>query len=237
MSSQNTAITGNPWKGGVSPFNLRYGKIMMWFFLVSDAFTFATLLIVYGSLRFSNNWWPAPLQVFNTIPGVEGNSYPLVFVTIMTFILIVSSVTMVLAVYDGHHNNKAGVIKWMALTIIGGIAFLGCQAMEWTHLIHEGLSLSFNPFHAGANGETVLCHELGKCASGPVQFGQLFFFITGFHGTHVLSGVVINIIILINVMRGVYEKKKDYEMVEKVGLYWHFVDLVWVFVFLLFYLL
>lgn len=237
MENSTTEISGfdekNIWAGGFSPFKVRWGKSMMWFFLVSDAFTFATFLIVYGALRFTagNANWPKPTEVFNTVPGLEGNGYPLVFVTIMTFILIVSSVTMVLAVYDGHHGNKKGVIKWLFFTVIGGIAFLACQAMEWTHLIHEGLSFSFNPF--GPDG---LVHA-GNGTPGPVHFGQLFFVITGFHGSHVLSGVIINIIILLQSIRGTYEKKKDYEMVEKVGLYWHFVDLVWVFVFLLFYLI
>ncbi len=236
MSEAIAQKVSNIWGGGNRPFGVRYGKMMMWFFLMSDTFTFATLLIVYGTLRFSSEIWPEPLDVFNTVPGLHGNNYPLVFVTIMTFILIVSSVTMVLAVYEGHHGNRKGVIKWMALTIIGGAAFLGCQALEWAHLIHEGLSLNFNPF--GPNGlvtkEAVLA---GTAVAGPVHFGQLFFFITGFHGTHVLSGVIINIIILTNTVYGVYEKAGDYEMIEKVGLYWHFVDLVWVFVFLLFYLI
>jgi len=227
------------WSGGKSPFDISWGKMMMWFFLVSDAFVFATLLITYGSLRFSNDWWPSPTTVFSSVPVLHG-SYPLVFVTLMTFILIVSSVTMVLAVYDGHHGNKLGVVKWLFWTIIGGLAFLGSQAFEWTHLIHQGLSLTFNPFvDTGDGGTALLSIEQIKNsleAGGPKAFGMVFFVITGFHGSHVLSGVIINTIILINVLRNVYEKSGNYEMVEKVGLYWHFVDLVWVFVFLLFYL-
>ncbi len=131
---------------------------------------------------------------------------------------------MVLAVHEGHHGNKKGVIKWMIWTIIGGLAFLSCQAWEWTHLHHEGAWWGRNPF---PNAD-------GTIAS--TNFSNFFFTITGFHGFHVFSGVVINIIITIMTWRGVFERRGHYLMIEKVGLYWHFVDLVWVFVFLFFYL-
>lgn len=211
-----------------------YGKLMMWFFLLSDALTFSGLLVTYGFSRFSHNvftgdvkdfvfsadYWPIPEKVFTHIPFFHVNA-PLVFVGIMTFILIMSSVTMVLAVEAGHRMDKEGVKKWMVWTILGGIAFLSCQAWEWTIFIGGidgvGANLTSNPY-------------------GPPLFADLFFFITGFHGTHVLSGVVINILILYNTSIGTYERTGHYEMVEKVGLYWHFVDLVWVFVFTFFYL-
>jgi cytochrome c oxidase subunit 3 len=188
------------WSGGKSPFAVEYGKLMMWFFLLSDAFTFSAFLIYYGAQRFSKISWPDPDVVFQSIPGITDHGYPLVFVGIMTFILIMSSVTMVLAVEAGHRNSKKEVVWWMIGTIIGGMMFLGCQALEWS------------------------------------QFANLFFTITGFHGFHVFTGVLINIIILFMVLANVFQKSGSYLMVEKVGLYWHFVDLVWVFVFTFFYL-
>src|ERR1051325_2281185 len=126
------------WSGGKSPFNVSYGKLMMWYFLMSDAFTFGAFLISYATIRFSANYWPDPNEVFDRFPGLGEMNLPLAFVSLMTFILIVSSVTMVLAVHAGNHGDKKGVIKWIFWTIIGGLAFLGCQAWEWTHLHHEG---------------------------------------------------------------------------------------------------
>lgn len=207
-----------PWYGGKSPFGVSYGKLMMWYFLLSDAFTFSALLITYGTIRFSSPTWADPNKVFNSFPFLEGWEIPLGFVSVMTFILILSSVFIVRAVQEGHRMNRKGVVFWMILGILGGAAFLGCQAWEWNHLIHQGQTLSWNPF-------------------GPPAFGQLFFLITGFHGFHVFSGVVLNIIICARAAMGAMDKLGHYEMVEKVGLYWHFVDLVWVFVFLAFYLL
>ncbi|MFM2392658.1 MAG: hypothetical protein RLZZ546_635 [Bacteroidota bacterium] len=266
------------WEGGVEPFKASYGKLMMWYFLLSDAFTFAGFLIAYGSLRFSMPSWPVPDFVFSSLPGGIHHK-PLIFVTIMTFVLLASSYTMVRAVQEGHRSNKRGVVKWMLFTIVGGLAFLGCQAWEWTTLIgSEHMTIRTNPFgtHTEAGkylegdghdikagdtfkaGDSYLIHQhdgkyhqlkytvtegadFGKektQAFGPKAFGALFFFITGFHGFHVFSGVVFLLLICLNAATGLYEKRNNkYEMVEKIGLYWHFVDLVWVFVFLLFYLL
>lgn len=212
------------WSGGRSPFNVEYGKLMMWYFLMSDAFTFGAFLISYGTIRFSSNAWPDANNVFSSFPGAGSTHLPLVFVSVMTFILIMSSVTMVLAVGAGHNNDRKAVIKWMIWTIIGGFAFLGCQAWEWTHLHHEGAWWGSNPFN---NAD-------GTAAS--TNFTNFFFTITGFHGFHVFSGVIINIIMLIMTINGVFDRRGHYNMIEKAGLYWHFVDLVWVFVFTLFYL-
>ena len=285
------------WDGAGTPFRVSYGKLMMWYFLVSDAFTFAGFLIAYGALRFSMPSWPVPDFVFKTLPfglhevlNISGTAddpaAPLIFVTIMSFVLIISSVTMVRAVQEGERENKSGVVKWMLLTVLGGAAFLGCQAWEWSNLIgHEHMSLTTNPFGTHLNsgyyledadgvpyadvvqaddrfeaGETYLIHQEGgewqpralaydgepvpagappvREAFGPKAFGALFFFITGFHGFHVFSGLIILTIIALNSASGQYvQRRNGYEMVEKVGLYWHFVDLVWVFVFLVFYLL
>jgi len=223
--SQLDQVKSGPWNGGRSPFAIEYGKIMMWFFLVSDAFTFSAFLVYYGAQRFSQITWPNPDDVFQSIPGVADAGYPLVFVGIMTFILIMSSVTMVLAVEAGHRNAKKEVVGWMIATIIGGLMFLGCQALEWTHLNHEGYWWGSIP-----------AHYEGIDKLGAQQFANLFFTITGFHGFHVTTGVIINIIILCMTLSNVFEKRGTYLMVEKVGLYWHFVDLVWVFVFTFFYL-
>lgn len=233
MSAHSAEVsTQKPsWFGGVSPFNVSYGKLMMWFFLVSDAFSFSGLLIAYGFQRFNHaDTWAVPDKVFKSFPFLEGE-YPMAYVGLMTFILIMSSVTMVLAVEAGHRNDKKDVIKWMFLTIIGGFTFLGSQAYEWYHFIHGTAEGGFydGVQYFGAN----LVHN----QYGHPDFGAFFFFITGFHGFHVFSGVILNIIIFINVLLGTYERRGHYEMVEKVGLYWHFVDLVWVFVFTFFYLL
>jgi cytochrome c oxidase subunit III len=233
MASTSATATAS-WDGGSSPMNASYGKLMMWFFLLSDAFTFSALLITYGLVRsshaayngavdlftFSQTYWPIPEKVFEAVPFLHGWELPLVFVGIMTFVLIMSSVTMVLAVEAGHRMDRQAVEKWMLWTLLGGICFLSCQAWEWSHFIHGsgvGASLSYNEY-------------------GPPDFAAFFFFITGFHGFHVFSGVCFNFLIYYNTVMGVYDRRGHYEMVEKVGLYWHFVDLVWVFVFTFFYL-
>ena len=212
------------WTGGKSPFKVEYGKLMMWYFLMSDAFTFGAFLISYGTIRFSTNSWPDPNHVFRSFPIVGEMPIPLAFVSLMTFILIMSSVTMVLAVGSGHEMDRKGVLKWLGWTIIGGAAFLGCQAWEWAHLHHQGAWWGRNPFD----------NIDGSQAS--TNFSNFFFTITGFHGFHVLSGVVINIIMFIMTYKGVFDRRGHYLMIEKAGLYWHFVDLVWVFVFTCFYL-
>jgi cytochrome c oxidase subunit 3 len=384
------------WGGKESPFSTSYGKLMMWFFLVSDALTFTGLLIAYGYTRHAAQAaWPIGEETFNSMPFL-GHGYPLLYVALMTFILIVSSVTMVLAVEAGHRMDRKGVTKWMIATIIGGFFFLGSQAWEWSHFIHgsefgkieltdgsqaivrghfgeiENFTVLRDGKHlkAGTVIKTDLLHQYQHAAEsgnlyrneemvlnleqqanivsslksdttttqsgkdkrailkkelvvlknqiiaykkqpltggvivlhdgaiakinkdadnhlmlitkksgkkfrvgkkpvegstaaklyyealqdgeankviyganlkqneyGPQQYGQFFFFITGFHGFHVFSGVMINIIICIGVLMGTYHKRGHYEMVEKTGLYWHFVDLVWVFVFTFFYLL
>ena len=290
MSSNETAQQVKWWNGGRSPFNLEYGKLMMWYFLMSDAFTFGAFLISYGSIRFSQNFWADPNVVFNALPGAGHKNLPLAFVSVMTFILIISSVTMVLGVHAGHKGDRKGVIKWLLWTILGGIAFLGCQAWEWHHLItgeHAvladgkieliGQTMGGNPWGRLVEGTAVtdalkntsvqtlasMVHEhhaemsmadllkmpqdklIGMIdlaethirEKGPIAFGGYFFGITGFHGFHVFSGVIINIVMLIMTWKGVFDRRGHYLMIEKAGLYWHFVDLVWVFVFLCFYLI
>jgi cytochrome c oxidase subunit III len=245
MSHSTTATTPKAFGGGRSPFNVSYGKIMMWFFLLSDAFTFSAFLISYGTTRFFSAVWPDPNHVFHSFPFMDGANLPLMFVSLMTFILILSSVTMVLAVHSGHCNDKQGVIKWLLWTIIGGIAFLSCQAWEWTHLNHLGawwgsfqdVSSPKEIYEHFFKADALAAASTEQLSQSTNNFFNFFFTITGFHGAHVTSGVIFNIMILINTVNGTYEKRGQYEMIEKVGLYWHFVDLVWVFVFTCFYLL
>jgi len=309
--------------GGVQPLDAAYGKLMMWFFIVSDALTFSGFLVAYGFSRFKNiDSWPIADEVFTHFPFLHGIDAPMYYVALMTFILIFSSVTMVLAVDAGHNNNKNRVAFYMLLTIIGGAVFVGSQAWEWKNFIkgeygaveiqngeilqfynlEEGKRIPIDEFAVSLTQErithddnvgiwyqsesklpetsldevlagfennqnlTVRLEQIDesghkiilnreeaeaklKSATRVVKganlirneygnplFADFFFFITGFHGFHVFSGVIINIIIFINVLLGTYERRGHYDMVEKVGLYWHFVDLVWVFVFTFFYL-
>jgi cytochrome c oxidase subunit 3 len=220
------------WEGGHSPFRLGYGKVMMWYFLISDTFTFASFLIAYAALRFTQSAaWPKPAEVFASVPipaaahvlekfGANPEHLPLVYVSFMTFLLIVSSYTMVRAVQEGYRMNKWGVVSFLIPTILCGIGFVTCQYYEWSHLIHSGMT----PTTASA-------------VTKVTNFGQLFFVITGFHGLHVTGGVILNTWLAASAASGKFEKVGHYEMVEKLGLYWHFVDLVWVYVFLCFYLL
>ncbi|HKL36713.1 MAG TPA: cytochrome c oxidase subunit 3 [Salegentibacter sp.] len=318
-----TGTEGKTWGGGNEPLKASYGKLMMWFFITSDALTFSGFLAAYGFSRFKFiDSWPIADEVFNHFPFLHGVDAPMYYVALMTFILIFSSVTMVLAVDAGHQLKKGKVTFYMFLTIIGGIIFLGSQAWEWKNFINgtygavytEGGNIlqfidgdghrvalsdvaipeaSARVEHEARNGvwfeserslpsysiegvkagfaensdllirtqmvneegeKTILSREesiaklnseavgvveganLTRNEYGPPLFADFFFFITGFHGFHVFSGVLINIIIFFNVILGTYERRKNYEMVEKVGLYWHFVDLVWVFVFTFFYL-
>lgn len=317
----STGTEGKIWGGGNQPLGASYGKLMMWFFIVSDALTFSGFLASYGFTRFKFiETWPIAEEVFTHVPFFHGN-FPLYYVAFMTFVLIMSSVTMVLAVDAGHKMKQKSVILYMFLTIIGGLIFVGSQAWEWGTFIRGdygavetrgGRILQFVDAETGArvaladfaasiptererlerdkaiwfqseaalptytieevaeglrnnsnvvirtesivdDKKTVLNREeslskikdfrlvveganLVRNEYGSRLFADFFFFITGFHGFHVFSGVVINIIIFFNVILGTYERRGHYEMVEKVGLYWHFVDLVWVFVFTFFYL-
>lgn len=318
-----TGTEDKTWGGGDNPpLKASYGKMMMWFFILSDALTFSGFLTAYGFSRYKFiDSWPVADEVFNHFPFLHGVDAPMYYVALMTFILIFSSVTMVLAVDAGHQMKQKKVTFYMFLTIIGGLIFLGSQAWEWKNFINgtygavetkagriiqfldtEGKRVALSDFvhestqrevhdrksgiwftddatlstytiddvkKAFAADENLLIRiqkldekghpivldreqslvtlnndgirvvegaNLHRNEYGHPLFGNFFFFITGFHGFHVFTGILINVIIFFNVILGTYEKRKSYEMVEKVGLYWHFVDLVWVFVFTFFYL-
>jgi len=206
--------------------NVPWGKAMMWIFLLSDTFIFSCFLVAYMTVRMSTTvQWPNASEVFGlSVGGVE---VPLLLIAIMTFILISSSGTMAMAVKFGYEKNKNVTFWLLIVTALFGASFVGMQAFEWTKLIvEEGIRPWTNPM-------------------GAAQFGGAFFMITGFHGTHVSIGVIFLVIVAIKVRRGDLDKERPgfmtgrkgrYEIVEIMGLYWHFVDLVWVFIFAFFYL-
>ena len=205
------------WSADRQTYQVPWGKAMMWIFLLSDTFIFTSFLVGYMNVRMSTGVdWPNPSVVF----GLElfGIQMPLILIAIMTFVLITSSGTMAMAVNYGYRGNRRRAASLMLITAAFGAIFVGMQAFEWTKLIQEGVRPWVNPF-------------------GAEQFGASFFMITGFHGLHVTGGVIYLIIVALKVLRGDYEKGGgNYEIVEITGLYWHFVDLVWVFIFAFFYL-
>jgi len=199
-------------------FHVPWGKAMMWFFLLSDTFIFGSFLTAYMTVRMSiRDAWPVPSEVFALSFG--GEPIPLILIAIMTFILISSSGTMAMAVNMGYRGDRNKAFWLMIATAGFGAMFVGMQAFEWTKLIvDEGVRLWSNPM-------------------GAPQFGSTFFMITGFHGLHVSAGVIYLIVVARRVRSGFYDRTRgNYEMVEIAGLYWHFVDLVWVFIFAFFYL-
>ena len=206
--------------------NVSWGKAMMWIFLLSDTFIFSCFLLSYMTVRMSTTVpWPSSSEIFALSFG--GDPIPLILIAIMTFILITSSGTMVLAVNYGYRQDRVKTTIYLLITAAFGASFVGMQVFEWTKLIvEEGVRPWSNPF-------------------GAAQFGSTFFMITGFHGFHVSVGVLFLFIIARKVWRGEFDnetrgfftsQKGRYEIVETMGLYWHFVDLVWVFIFAFFYL-
>ena len=217
-------LTGDGWQGIVADwstdkqaFHVPWGKAMMWIFLLSDTFIFTSFLTGYMNVRMSTAVeWPNPSEVFAL--NFFGQPVPLILIAIMTFVLITSSGTMALAVNYGYRRDRYRAAALMFVTAAFGAIFVGMQAFEWTKLIEEGVRPWANPM-------------------GASQFGAAFFMITGFHGLHVSAGVVYLAVVALKVLRGDYERRGgNYEIVEITGLYWHFVDLVWVFIFAFFYL-
>lgn len=202
-AAQITESAELSWRGeSSSPFGVHWNKLMMWVFIVTDGLLFAGFLGGYGFARLSSPQWPDQLEVFHI--GVIG---------LMTFILISSSATMAMAVRAASRGERTAVVRFLLMTLVGGLLFLGMQAYEWTGFIKEGARLFSNPW-------------------GPPQFSSYFFVITGFHGSHVLTGATILAISAARWSKG----RSSAEGIELAGLYWHFVDLVWVFIFTLFYL-
>ena len=227
-AARGEGMTGfvNDWSSDQRAFkNVPWGKAMMWIFLLSDTFIFSCFLLSYMSVRMSTKVpWPNPSEVFAL--ELFGQPVPLILIAIMTFILISSSGTMAMAVNFGYRKDRKTTAILILITAAFGASFVGMQAFEWTKLIEEGVRPWSNPM-------------------GAPQFGSVFFMITGFHGFHVSIGVLFLLIIARKVWRGDFDRgdrgfftsrKSDYEAVEIMGLYWHFVDLVWVFIFAFFYL-
>jgi cytochrome c oxidase subunit 3 len=204
------------WSSDRHAFHVSWGKAMMWIFLLSDTFIFGSFLTGYMTVRSSTTVaWPNPSEVFSLHVGQT--SVPLLLIAIMTFVLITSSGTMAMAVNCAYRRDRVNAAALMIVTAAFGEVFVGMQAFEWSKLILEGVRPWGNPW-------------------GAAQFGSTFFMITGFHGLHVTGGVILLLIVAVRLLRGRYEKTQNYQIVEIVGLYWHFVDLVWVFIFALFYL-
>ncbi|WP_077038230.1 heme-copper oxidase subunit III family protein [Pelomonas sp. KK5] len=221
MSASTSNVAGlrglvSDWSQDRQALGVSWGKAMMWIFLLSDTFVFSCFLTAYMTVRMSTTVpWPNPSHVFALHVG--GTDVPLLLIAIMTFVLITSSGTMAMAVNYGYARNRKIAARLMLVTAAFGVMFVSMQAFEWTKLIvDEGVRPWTNPM-------------------GAAQFGACFFMITGFHGLHVSIGVIYLIVVALKVMRGDYEKK-GYQIVEIAGLYWHFVDLVWVFIFAFFYL-
>lgn len=204
------------WSADKQAFPVPWGKAMMWIFLLSDTFIFTCFLTGYMNVRISTTVpWPNPSEVFAL--DIAGAHIPLILIAIMTMVLITSSGTMAMAVNFGYRRHRTNTAALMLLTAGFGATFVAMQAFEWTKLIVEGVRPWGNPW-------------------GAPQFGSCFFMITGFHGLHVSAGVVYLSVVASRVWRGFYDRKGSYETVEIAGLYWHFVDLVWVFIFAFFYL-
>ena len=203
----NTNLQGvreSAWGGGVAPFATGSKKLGMWLFIMSDAITFAALLMAYAYVRVASDNWPQPFEFYPA----------LVKATVMTFILLSSSVTMVMAVQASKRDQRASTVKWILATMLGGLLFVVIHATEWVGLFGEGVRLFHNPW-------------------GSPLFGAAFFTLTGLHMTHVFCGVI-----YLGIVAGWFGKGKlSAEDVEVAGLYWHFVDLVWMFIFPLVYIL
>ena len=200
--TQATAHAIDRWGGGTCPFEAGWRKVMMWSFIITDGLLFAGFLASYGYARLLGGGWPDQSQVFS-VP----------YIAAMTFVLISSSATMAAAVQAARDRQRTATIRYILLTAAGGAIFLGMQAFEWEHVIEAGMRLGQNPW-------------------GDAAFGAYFFLITGFHGTHVATGLIVLLSTALRSAKGASSP----EGVEMAGLYWHFVDLVWVFIFTLFYL-
>lgn len=204
------------WSGDREAFHVPWGKAMMWIFLLSDTFIFGSFLTGYMTVRIASTAaWPNTSEVFSLTIG--GTRLPLILIAIMTFVLISSSGTMAMAVNFAYRRERAKSAALMLATALFGVLFVSMQAFEWSKLIREGVRPWGNP-------------------DGAAQFGASFFMITGFHGLHVTAGVIYLATVAVRMLRGRYERSGNYDIVEIAGLYWHFVDLVWVFIFALFYL-
>jgi cytochrome c oxidase subunit III len=210
MAEPGTKPGTDDWSGGSHPYRIGHRKLGMWLFIMSDTLTFAALLIAYSYARFSSQDWPTPFP-FN--PSI-------IFSSVMTLVLLSSSLTMVFAVAAAKEGKKRRARYWIFATMFFGTLFIVLHAQEWMHLMDEGLYMNALPDH-----------WLKEAPNASILFGSAFFGITGLHMFHVLTGVLYLGFIALRI------RKMSAEDVETSGLYWHFVDLVWMFVFPLIYLM
>jgi heme/copper-type cytochrome/quinol oxidase subunit 3 len=217
-----------PAEAGVGVYTQKLG---MWVFLCSEVMFFTALIGSYIILRWgSTEAWPSPPTVLNV---------PLT--AINTFILICSSVSMVKAYAAAVHDDQKGLKLWLVATVLGGSFFVGVQVYEYIHLAHDGLVPA--GFRDGSEFFRRAAEGLIPGAAGgtiaPVDgnlFGSTFYTMTGFHGFHVTCGVVSMMWVTVKAFRGHYAGGR-YQGVETIGLYWHFVDLVWIILFTIVYLI
>jgi cytochrome c oxidase subunit 3 len=242
-----TDVKAGEWSGGTFPYRVGHRKLGMWLFIMSDSLTFTALLIGYSYVRVASDTWPKPFQFSPSI----------IFSSLMTLVLLSSSLTMVMAVMAANRRKKRSARRWILATMVLGSLFVILHGYEWKHLIEdEGVTPSGNQFMLARTyddsghliGERVVhvkpeeasememetVNEQGQTVryvQADRMFGAAFFGITGLHMFHVLTGVMYLGVIAARI------KKFTAEDVEVSGLYWHFVDLVWMFVFPLIYLL
>lgn len=204
MEARAEQLDTAAWQGGAEPFAVGHKKLGMWLFIASDSLTFSALLIAYSYVRVASVKWPTPFRLWPSIA----------MATVMTVLLLSSSLTMVLGVAAARRGDKRGTVRYILLTMAGGLGFVVLHLNEWRGLINEGVRLWENPW-------------------GVPLFGGTFFTLTGLHMFHVITGVAYLGVIAAGVARGRF----GHDHVEVSGLYWHFVDLVWMFIFPLVYLL
>jgi len=180
---------------------LDHRKLVMWLFLGSDCLFFGSLISTYMIYRGRSLAGPLPHEIFD-IP----------YTSVSAFVLLMSSLTMVLALAAIQRGNKPVMRIWLVATALLGVVFLGGQFYEFTSFAHEGVSLSGN------------------------LFGTTFYVLTGFHGTHVAVGVMMLMTMVIISLRGGLPQEESLT-IELLGLYWHFVDIVWIVIFTLVYLI
>lgn len=203
VSQANSIVDLHPGTMEAKPFAIPSSKLVMWLFIISDAVTFGAILFAYGYIRNASADWPTPFEsasIWNSL--------------LMTFILVTSSLTVLLALKAAQADDRARAVRWTLATAALGLAFTALHLREWMDLIGKGVRTFQNPW-------------------GAPLFGATFFAITGLHMAHVAGGVVALIVVAVLYKKGSYSVKN----IEIAALYWHFVDLVWMFVVPLVYLM
>jgi cytochrome c oxidase subunit III len=189
----------------------------MWIFLLTDALMFAGFLLGYGILRGGSEIWWCTKEWAAKTGCTETPELGINFTALLTFWLICSSVTMVMAYAACVEKNRKGMVMWLGLTVIGGLGFLTGQFQEYFGIWHDGLSKTGLIF-------------------GESHYANTFYVVTTFHGMHVLTGTIYNFVMMVRAAMGKYDDGNQ-NHIEVAGLFWHFVDLIWILVFTLIYLM